>query len=237
MPEVHSEKPADYALSQVISVYETQQGVPYLETHRVASGPKGLMLGAGKPFTKRTLNGLLTAVIGKESLRPAGYIPENVLAFSQDVAGESNFAFWLPPCKAALHHSHISNPLVVPYPGLVFVESKGSLTLFVVKGDQRPTLDTPLYQPPFWNVSRSTGSVCTGNCKRPDKGASLMDRIEGWKSVWFKSLFSHSLDERYGKTTLGKLWQGLDSKNKFPEKVLHDANKTLRSVLAENGLM
>lgn len=237
MSEIHSGKPAEYVLSQVISVYGAQRGAPYLETHKVARGPKGMMLGAGKPLTKRTLNGLLTAMIGTNNLRPAGYIPENMLAFSQDVAGESNFAFWLSPCKAAMHHSKIGKPLVVPYPGLVFIEAKGSLTVFAVKGDQRPTLDTPLYQPPFWNVSHHSGSVCTGNCKRPDKDASIPERIEVWKSVWFKSLFSHALSEQYGKTTLGELWQGLDNKNEFPEKILQDAGQTLRSVLKRNGLL
>lgn len=237
MRETLSSKPTDYALSRIISVYEAQHGAPYIETHAVSKDHKGMMLGAGKPLTKRVLNGLLTLVVGKEALRPAGYIPENVLAFSQDIAGESNFAFWLPPCKASMYHSEISETLVVPYPGLVFFENNGFFAVFAVKGDQRPTLDTPLYQPPFWNVSHSSGSICTGNCKRPDKDASLMDRIEGWKSVWFKSLFSHSLNEKYGKTTLGKLWQGLNGKNKFSEKVLQDTNKTLRSVLTDNGLM
>ncbi|OGR05256.1 MAG: hypothetical protein A2511_05775 [Deltaproteobacteria bacterium RIFOXYD12_FULL_50_9] len=237
MSDIHFEKPSDYTLSQIISVYEARRGgTPYLETHKVLSGSKGMMLGAGKPLTKKILNGLLAVIIGKESLRPTGYIPQDVLAFAQDVAGESNFAFWLPPCKAVLHHSKISKPLVVPYPGLVFFENRGSLSVFVVKGGQRPTLDTPLYQPPFWNVNRHTGSVCTGNCKRPNKLASLLDRIEGWKALWFKSEFTHDLNEEYGKTTLGKLWQGLDNKNKFPEKILQDANKTLRFVLNSTGL-
>ncbi len=238
MQETLFEMPSDYVLRKVVSIYERPQGVPYLETHRVEAGPNGMMLGAGKPLTKKALDGLLTVVVGADTLRPTGYIPENVLAFAQDIAGESSFAFWLPPFKAAMHHTKIEKKLVVPYPGLVFFEMNGSLALFVVKGDQRPTLDTPLFQPPFWNVQRHSGSVCIGNCKRPENNASLSDRIEGWKAIWFNSLFSHDLDEQYNKTTLGKLWQGLDGKKQFPEKIMVAAeNKTLRSVLVSLGMI
>ena len=76
----------------------------------------------------------------------------------------------------------------MPLPGLVFGASSRAWRVWAVKGSRRPTLGTPLFQAPFFNVN-AHGHICQGNVPVPE--GTTVEKIGAWNDAFFHSYFTH----------------------------------------------
>ena len=186
---------AQLKLSRAILLYENnnkREGMPdaFATLHDVRQGK----IEDGKPLDLHALKLILEQKATKTPAPASAFIPEGVLAM-----GNENLIWW----KAA----HISPILFkgdvkelkaisgrkVPHPSLVFVSGKRALeclTVYAVKGDARPTLETELFEPPYWNIHGSR-DVCLPSGYAIPKDLSPSS-IESWERIFFCSHFSHS---------------------------------------------
>jgi PRTRC genetic system protein B len=77
----------------------------------------------------------------------------------------------------------------VPHPPLLFMARPGSLHLYALAKNERPTASTVLYQAPYYNIW-SGGHMCRGNVSLPD--ALVPGEIEKWEELFFQTNFTHS---------------------------------------------
>lgn len=107
------------------------------------------------------------------------WIPERVLAIGRD-----EVVWWRPPEKdreLSWRGEGGEVKLRRKIPGMVFMASDGSLHVWKVKGESRPTEDTMLYPAPFPQVTEGRVHLC-GVSKTPQ----LLD-IVGWENVFLES--------------------------------------------------
>lgn len=119
--------------------------------------------------------------------------------------------------------------LEVPWPTLVFSARERDIRLAAVKTRGRPTLRTPLYHAPVWNVFRD-GAVCLGSASVP--GMVGPESIPDYEAAIFDSRFSHGnfrgnlrIEGKTGEVSdLDHLrfWRGLarDKATRFPHGAL-----------------
>jgi len=123
---------------------------------------------------------------------------------------------------------------VVQHPGLVFQASRSGFRAFAVKGTERPTADTVLFEPPYFNTW-DQGKICIGSAKVPRR--INVGSIAGWEEGFFSSAFTHP--NHGGKRIDFKdgffaFWRDmLDGKfsKAFPLEVLVPMNKTVRQLV------
>jgi PRTRC genetic system protein B len=176
---------------------------------------------AGVPVTRSALLDTLASLSAHDSF---GFLPENLLS-----VGNGYMVWWSKPQERTMYF-RADAPLgercgVTPHPALVFATyGNNQWAVFAVKGDARPTPDTPLYQAPYFNVY-SDGRICTGNVALPN--ASSVERIAAYEKAFFGSYFTHPNVREKGKLTRYKrgaysLWKALlDGKEKtFPQDSL-----------------
>ena len=154
--------------------------------HPVEKQGSGMALGAGEPLELAAIHNLLVG-LGK-GLPQGMFLPGRVLS-----CGVGTLAWWTPSaqrlvwCRKEKDSKEQINGLV-PHPGLVFVVSGGSWSVFAVKGDHRPTPETQLFQAPYFNVY-DHGKICLGNIVTP--GSCTPDTIDQWDEAFFGTLFTH----------------------------------------------
>lgn len=118
-------------------------------------------------------------------------------------------------------------------PAMLWQATKNKLTVFALRGNRRPTLQTTLYHAPFFNVY-DDGEVCMGNFDVSIKNsASIQEFIQAWEAYFFNSYFSHLVNSHnpvQGNPV--QLWKELlDSKLPFPKDRLVKTNFTLKDIL------
>lgn len=189
----------------------------------------------GQAMTPRAAIRLARALV--KSVSHGGFLPETVLYMDGDL-----LLWWVPPAKRQIvfrapELGAAERGEVVPHPGLVFAASGSVWKIWAVKGKRRPTLQTALYQSPYFNVWDG-GEICRGNVQVPD--GTTAERIDAWNAAFFGSFFTHP-------NTKGKLvqyrggahafWRDmLNGKfNTFPERVLIDVKTTLGQLLGIGG--
>lgn len=159
--------------------------------------------------------------------------PENVLHI--DRGSEGNVLWHTPAQKVGLFFRAdlgiAEGEMYVP--PLLWQAGQHALSLWALKADTRPNMDTPLYRAPFFNIYES-GQVCLGSVKRdiPPK-ASLSEFMQLWERYFFDSSFSHSLFAGGAKgIKMVKLWKAQQGSGKpFPLKYLAKSKLTLKSIL------
>ena len=126
---------------------------------------------------------------------------------------------------------------MVPQPGLIFAAASNVWRVWAVKGQSRPTPQTPLFQAPYFNVD-DQGRICQGNAPVPN--GTTVEKISAWNDAFLRSYFTHP-------NVAGKLlryrggayafWRDMLNGRftRFPERVLVDANTTLGQLLGERG--
>ena len=106
-----------------------------------------------------------------------------------------------------------------------------------MKGQHRPTPQTPLFQAPYFNVD-GRGCICQGNVPVPT--GTTVEKISAWNDAFLRSYFTHPnvagklLRYRGGAYTF---WRDmLDGRfARFPDRVLVDTKITLGQLLGEPG--
>jgi len=197
-----------------------------LTAKQAAKLSKALLIGERKP----------EKVERKDNyLQVKKLMPPSVLSFSHHPTQE--VVWWTAARKESLLFSdHLTIPCgLASLPPLVWKASRESLTIFAMKEDNRPTLDTKLFLAPFFNIHPG-GSVCMGDVDVAIGADKYMeDFIMAWETYFFNSYFSHLIaDHSPVKGNIVDLWQGLvGQQTEFPLNQLTPTALTLKNLLHE----
>lgn len=163
----------------------------------------------GSPLTRKEVVNLckITMPRVKGELR---IIPEEMIAYSEL---DKCMIWWREEKKEKIHF----NPRTgiksgeCPLPAIVFVVKDKRLYVWAIKTNKRPTEETELYNPPFFNITAS--GVCMGNMKVPDKS----DHKE-WERLFFRSEFTTEGEQNLKGIQAKELWKNLTGRKykKFP---------------------
>lgn len=159
-------------------VYGTVHPVTQIDGERAA-------IGAGRPIEKAALLSCLRE-LSENAAPKAEFLPETVLAISQ-----SALTWW---CRPGLRRVFFDcrelgkRTAIVPHPGLVFHAATNGFSVFALTGDGRPTPDSELHEPPYFNTW-DAGRICIGSALVPKR--IDIDSIAGWESGFFESAFTH----------------------------------------------
>lgn len=225
-------------LDKAVLLYHGRSGGALATVHEVMTVDGAPVIGAGHAMTAQAARELASALLQRAA--HGGFLPETVLYVHGDV-----LVWWVPPARRhiafrvgddhAVSFGGGERGEAVPQPGLIFAASSRTWQVWAVKGSRRPTLQTPLFQAPFFNVD-AQGHICQGNVPVPD--GTTVEKIAAWNDAFLRSYFTHPnvagklLRYRGGAYTF---WRDmLDQRFKrFPERVLVDAKTTLGKLLGE----
>ncbi|AFD27282.1 hypothetical protein DGo_PB0013 (plasmid) [Deinococcus gobiensis I-0] len=199
--------------------------------HPVHDQDEGYTLGAGAALSTRDRDGLVNYVCG-HGLR---WSSPHTLA-----TGANAMCWWRPPgvqpllfeakYKAVESIARLSGR-PVPHPGLVFYAQPGSLSVFAVRGAERPTSETPLMHAPFWNMF-NTGQMCQGTVAYPQEITAATQ--DAWEAVFFSSHFTGaSRTDKYMEwgSSYQELLEHALKLGVFPDEVLMPTKRTLAQYL------
>lgn len=190
------------------------------------------VIGPGVVADRAALEGVMADLAGRTQLE---FIDPCILALSSHA-----MVWWRKPEQARVwfntkHDALAGRTGVTPQPGLVFAATDNEWMVWAVKGNERPTPDTMLFQAPYMNIWEQ-GGICTGQADVP-KVIGPQSRA-GFEAAFFNSRFTHP-NIRDGKRLVK--WRGgiealwvslLDGKHKeFPERCLVPLKMTVADVL------
>jgi PRTRC genetic system protein B len=203
-----------------------RSGKYYIEERDINS--KGKM-GAAKPLDLDKARDIFKSIITSETKILGGFIPSNVLYYSNK-GGTDNIIWYTLPRQQQLF---FSKDLGVPdgvasIPGLVFYVQGNNLSVYAYKA-AKVNINTPLYEAPFHNINNNH-EVCLGNIKKEINRDSFDSFISSFESFFFNSNFTHS--NREHKSNINILWKELiEKKGKFPYSKLRKTGKTLKQII------
>ncbi|KQR25524.1 PRTRC system protein B [Deinococcus sp. Leaf326] len=214
---------------RALVLYAGQQDL--LLHHPVQEAGGQPILGPAAPLGDEARQRVIQA-LGGAQLKPTF---ENTLAISAVAV-----AWWRRPGPQSL----LFNPayaetrsigtltgLLIPLPGLVFVATPGTLRVYACQGEERPTLESPLFHAPLWNTFGS-GQVCRGTTQYPE--ACTPATQSDWEQAFFHSEFTHpSRTDRFmaWEHSYEELLRTALAVGAFPQEVLLPVDKTLGEVL------
>ncbi len=209
----------------------------YLESHQI--NDLGQVM-EGKPLMEETLRGLVTVLTQEQKDRSTlnGIVPGNLLYYKPNPSGKYDIAWYRP---AEVRFFHFAQQLKLKSgkmwtPAILYVVQSGSLYVYALKKDDRPTEKTVLMRSPFHNVA-DDGKVCLGNAsvKKP-LDRSFSSSIKYWEDLFWLSEFAHlngagnptvsPMDEVYKKLLASKekiKWSDL--------KELKTSKRQIKSIL------
>lgn len=207
-------------LSKAVLIYKGKANGAFATLHDIEEVEGQPTVQAGKPLTPRAAL-RLARELGKGVVH-GGFLPETVLYLDGDL-----MLWWLPACRRPVWFragdiGAKDRNGVVPHPGLVFAASSQQWSVWAVKGCDRPTPGTAVFQAPYFNVNAS-GEICQGNVTVPS--GTTAEKIWAWNDAFFNSYFTHPNVAKGLVTYRGgasQFWRHmLDGKfSKFPEEVL-----------------
>jgi PRTRC genetic system protein B len=240
--QFHLNMPSDdrLKLSAAVLIYRGTGQDALATLHDIHEVEGETVIGAGRPMTPRKALELSRALLKR--VAHGGFLPSNVLYLDADA-----MVWWMPPAQR--HVAFRVEPgeeatfggaergATVPHPGLVFAASSRTWRVWAVKGDQRPTPATTLWQAPYFNID-AQGRICQGSAPRPD--GTAIEKIEAWNDAFFRSYFTHPNVPgqllRYGGGAYAFWRDMLDGRfRRFPERVLRTLDTTLGEVLGVQG--
>jgi len=118
-------------------------------------------------------------------------------------------------------------------PPLLWKASRNGLSLWALENNDRPSLQTRLYQAPFFNLYLD-GRVCMGNVNiNFSLNIDLDNFISQWEKLYFGSAFSHLLQGVSPvKCNIVQLWQQqIDTENPFPKHELKSFRDLLMDII------
>ena len=227
-------------LDQAVLLYHGRSGSALATVHEVITVDGAPVIGAGRAMTAQAARELAAALLQRAA--HGGFLPETVLYLQGDL-----LVWWVPPARRHLAFRVGTEQAeafggrergeTVPQPGLIFAAASNVWRVWAVKGQTRPTPQTPLFQAPYFNVD-GQGRICQGNVPVPN--GTTVEKISAWNDAFLRSYFTHP-------NVAGKLlryrggayafWRDmLDGRfTRFPERVLVDAKTTLGQLLGEPG--
>ena len=227
-------------LDQAVLLYHGRSGSALATVHEVITVDGAPVIGAGRAMTAQAARELAAALLQRAA--HGGFLPETVLYLQGDL-----LVWWVPPARRHLAFRVGTEQAeafggrergeTVPQPGLIFAAASNVWRVWAVKGQSRPTPQTPLFQAPYFNVD-GKGHICQGNVPVPH--GTTVEKISAWNDAFLRSYFTHP-------NVAGKLlryrggayafWRDmLDGRfTRFPERVLVDADATLGQLLGEPG--
>ncbi|MFL9886802.1 PRTRC system protein B [Paraburkholderia agricolaris] len=228
---------AEVQIVSAILLYGQQnKGLAYGTVHPVSleRGKQRPTIGAGRPIDRASLHTALQE-LATNTAGKASFLPETVLAVSPEA-----ITWWHPPARKRVFFrcpEIRSAGAVVPHPGLVFHASLGGFRVFATMEDTRPTPETVLYEPPYFNTW-DWGKICIGTAQVPNR--IDVAAIDGWECGFFESAFTHP---NTGKRRIDyedgpyAFWRDLLAgrfKGQFPKQFLISMNLTLASLIGGN---
>jgi len=167
-----------------------------------------------------------------------GFLPANIL-----MVGIDSLIWWVPPARRRVFFQSDQlggeRSAETPHPGLVFrVDGENEWSVFAVKGQDRPTPDTPLFLAPYFNVHTS-GKICTGNVTIPS--GSTTETISAWEEAFWTSYFTHPNVHAPNKLVEYRggaygFWRSMlkGKFKRFPERVLVSTDYMLSDLLNDS---
>lgn len=204
--------------------YESQdEAVTYATIHTVKPINGRPEIAAGRLLTQKDLQLIATGIENSDQDGLAQWFDPGMLAKSGD-----RMIWWTPPAmrplffkKSSHNDKTFDGHAVCPTPGLIWMAMPGKgLYVYAVKGADRPTKETQLFQAPFFNVW-GRGQVCIGTASLPNEE----DRWEpqAWEKTFFGSHFTHPNFAQPDRLILGEdpatFWQKMIKRpaKRFPE--------------------
>lgn len=163
-------------------------GDAVLTLHRVVNGE----IQAGTSLQEDMYAGLVHAIGGGGGSKIRRILPPHIL-----FAGHGDRLMWHVPAAPRYIWFKTGkrdwdadmNGRVVMYPSLLFLAKRGSLSVWALKGAERPDPATPVYRAPFYNIYPG-GEMCEGNAPLPP---SLdIETIPLWERAFFETEFTQS---------------------------------------------
>lgn len=204
-------------------------GGSFATIHPVEAQQNGqTVIKAGTPVTRRAVLEAMRSLVNDKVVPEI--TPAHVLA-----KGSGYVAWYRPPERRTVwvRNDKGERSGEVPLPGLIWIATRGSLSVFAYKGTDRPTAETALHQAPFLNVWKD-GAVCLGNAALP-KG-KLATVPEAWEEMFFRSWFTHANTPKISKGKEGAtaFFESLlnGDYKAFPQRKLLPIGKTLGAEFA-----
>jgi PRTRC genetic system protein B len=233
---IHAPTDGVLKLDQAVLIYRGAAGSALATVHAVEEVDGEPVIGAGRAMTPHSVQALAGALLKRAA--HGGFLPDNVLFLAGDL-----ILWWLRPAMrhVAFRVSERDAGLLgavergesVPHPGLVFAASGREWRVWAVKGAQRPTPATPLFQAPYFNVD-AHGHVCPGSVPKPD--GTTAEKIGAWNEAFFGSYFTHpNVAAKLVRYPGGSyaFWRDMLDRRfaRFPQRVLVPVNATLWALL------
>jgi len=118
-------------------------------------------------------------------------------------------------------------------PPLLWKASRNGLFLLALENNDRPSLDTRLYQAPFFNLCPDA-RFCMGNVNiKLSLNIDLDQFMSQWQKLYVGSAFSHLLQGVSPvKSNIVQFWQEhINTENPFPKKALKRFPKLLMDIV------
>jgi len=226
-----------YTPVKALLIHQSQQNTEHVYVEAYDIGSNGKPVNAHPLSVKETValaNSLNTcSELKNDHLKSNGLLPEKVLYIHPAARG---FAVWHTPEQQVdiLFKEELQIPCGKAYvPPLLWKADKTNLYLYAMKTNGKPTIKTPLYRAPFFNLYEDD-RVCMGTVDiRMDDVTCLEDFISAWENSYWNSYFSHLIGEHSPvEGNIVQLWQQqVNTHRKFPQEILKAKNKTVKDIL------
>ena len=216
-----------YKLKKAVLIYQSSNGVLCTLNNISVSG-KTCMVENGIPINGTTLQKLFKEIKNPNSGKAKflQWHDERILA-----SVGKNTLWYVPSKRREIFFSCDNKKLMAIsgkmfyYPAMIFFTNGKKLYVYCLSSDERPTIDTILYEAPFWNVS-TTGRVCLPHI---DAGNHTIDE---WEAIFFKSAFSHPGGARLKRGTVESVFPGLIKKDSpFPVDLFNKSKITIKNIM------
>jgi PRTRC genetic system protein B len=160
--------------------------------------------GTGRPLTREALRDICMMV--SPGFSELAFLEENVLAYLPGAV----MLWWVPAAKRYLSFSEETKVKsgMAPVPAMLFMANPGTLSTWALNENRRPTLDTLLYNSPFYNVHEG-GACCMGDIDVPKD--VRIDNREKWEACFWNGTMTTDLPPELNGTTAMDLWNDLTS--------------------------
>lgn len=224
-----------YRPFKALLFYQNEKDDLYVESYDMDASGKPIN---AHPLTQRESKILAESMHSKQEnssgfLCTVGLLSDRVLYVDR---GGDGYAIWYTPemRKHLIFKSDLGIPNGEAYlPPLLWKASKNGLSVWALGGNDRPNLETTLYQAPFFNLY-SDGRVCMGNVNvKFSLNVDLEEFMWQWEKLYFGSAFSHLLQGISPvKCNIVQLWQQqIGTENLFPKKQLKRISKLLKDII------
>ncbi|WP_316799644.1 PRTRC system protein B [Pedobacter frigidisoli] len=224
-----------YTPFKALVFYQNEKDDLYVESYDMDALGKPIN---AHPLSQRESKALSESLLSKQEnssdfLCSTGLLSDQVLYVDRSIDG---YAIWYTPEMKS--HLIFKSDLGISdgeayLPPLLWKASKSGLSLWALANNDRPIMESTLYQAPFFNLS-TDGRVCMGNVNiNFSLNVDIDSFISQWQKLYFGSAFSHLLqDISPVKGNIVQLWQQqIGTENPFPKKQLKRFPKLLKDII------